>query len=355
MSKSRISNPLLAVVSYNHEIGGATADSLIQVIMQKLDMTVALADYRKITPPQDNLDSIFINNDLVFKVVANSKRRAWAYLKDADCLILPGNHAIIDPRLFGGNLSADQQIDLARAIAEMALIHVAMQRGIPILAVCGGHQIINIYLGGKVADLSEDDIDQQGFMAYASILFDKNSEIAKICYKNSKTVRGNFFGAHQEAVTEYGGKGLINNKDDSMAVVAVANDANFNIEGMEAKYGAPIYSFQFHPEVSVVGMYSKLYRAVSYHPETQHDIEISLRLFIAFKQAAQTFQTKKLIKFDQFKNDIRNKTKDPQNEQAYHFTSGTNVKPTLRSIFTEVRTDETQKDDSAVIEVRYKP
>lgn len=123
-------------VTYSSSVGGASVIS-IQKTMQDLDTEVVDADYRKILPLRENLDDIYKDSSKMKAVFEEAKKNAELFLKDIDCLMLSGNASMVDPLLYGRERQ-EQAIDLARSIAEMALIHVAMQRGMPILGICGG-------------------------------------------------------------------------------------------------------------------------------------------------------------------------------------------------------------------------
>ncbi|MGU9987516.1 MULTISPECIES: gamma-glutamyl-gamma-aminobutyrate hydrolase family protein [unclassified Rickettsia] len=44
------------------------------------------------------------------------------------------------------------------------MIDVAIQKGIPITGICGGHQLINVYFGGKLANVDELDYSKVRIM-----------------------------------------------------------------------------------------------------------------------------------------------------------------------------------------------
>jgi putative glutamine amidotransferase len=78
-----------------------------------------------------------------------------------DGLILLGG-ADVNPELYGGD-PADPMIKAGpRALDdnEVAALHIALRRGIPVLAVCRGAQLVNAALGGTLfADLVRDRPD----------------------------------------------------------------------------------------------------------------------------------------------------------------------------------------------------
>ena len=65
-------------------------------------------------------------------------------------LVLTGG-VDVDPALYGEEPHRfTQSTILARDTFESALLHEALQRDIPILAICRGFQLLNVYLGGSL-------------------------------------------------------------------------------------------------------------------------------------------------------------------------------------------------------------
>ena len=76
--------------------------------------------------------------------------RAEAYLDRLDGLLLTGGDDP-DPVLFGEEPhSRIEMVDARRDHFEVALIHGARRRGMPIFGICRGLQILNIALGGDI-------------------------------------------------------------------------------------------------------------------------------------------------------------------------------------------------------------
>ena len=69
-----------------------------------------------------------------------------------DGLLLAGG-GDMDPALFGQTDRGSRDIDRARDEAELALLDAFLGAGKPVLAVCRGHQVVNVWLGG---DLIQD-------------------------------------------------------------------------------------------------------------------------------------------------------------------------------------------------------
>lgn len=69
-----------------------------------------------------------------------------------DGLVLAGGDDL-DPALFGQEDRGSRGIDRARDRAELALLEAFLGAGKPVLAICRGHQVVNVWLGG---DLLQD-------------------------------------------------------------------------------------------------------------------------------------------------------------------------------------------------------
>ena len=66
-----------------------------------------------------------------------------------DGLILPGG-ADIDPALFGEENWGSRKIERERDLKQLEILDVFVKAKKPILGVCKGHQLLNVYFGGKI-------------------------------------------------------------------------------------------------------------------------------------------------------------------------------------------------------------
>ncbi|MBN2180653.1 MAG: gamma-glutamyl-gamma-aminobutyrate hydrolase family protein [Sedimentisphaerales bacterium] len=76
--------------------------------------------------------------------------------KEIDGILLTGG-GDVDPELYGGDPNQTMLVHRLRDDFEIALIHAARERGLPILGICRGCQIINVALGGTVRNLRKDE------------------------------------------------------------------------------------------------------------------------------------------------------------------------------------------------------
>lgn len=102
------------------------------------------------------------------------------WIDEVDGLFLTGSHSNIEPHRFDAPVIDPEFLhDPARDEANLALIPLALERGLPVLAVCRGLQEVNVALGGSLlqkvhetegyADHREDPaqpVDQQYGLAH---------------------------------------------------------------------------------------------------------------------------------------------------------------------------------------------
>ncbi len=84
---------------------------------------------------------------------------AAAYLDRIDALVVTGGAFDVDPALYG---DAEQHetvtLKAGRTAAELALTQGAMARGLPVLGICGGEQLLAVALGGTLIQHIPDSI-----------------------------------------------------------------------------------------------------------------------------------------------------------------------------------------------------
>lgn len=149
-----------------------------------------------------------------------------------DGLILAGG-GDMEPALYGQKNCGSTNIDWTRDQAELALLDVFAQAGKPVLGICRGHQVVNVWAGGGlIQDLGEqNDIHRWAegdrvHMAFAGM------GVLKELYGAQFRVNS----AHHQGVGPVGKE-----------LRVTARSADGIIEAMEhTKF--PILTVQFHPE-----------------------------------------------------------------------------------------------------------
>lgn len=272
-------------VTYSPEVGGASVISL-KNSFYSVDCEVVDADFREMLQavPKENFNKAYHTSAGRSKIFAHAKFAAEKLLDEIDCLVLSGNNAMIDPDLFNQQRLEGLDYDFPRTIAELALVHVATQRGMPIMGVCGGHQVVAVYGGGTIKGLNSTELYIQKYMNYDAIIFNANSMLKQIIGPNSRAdtlLEQEFFGAHQQAVDKLG-KGFVK--------TGVSSDRDL-IEAAESEHGSPVITTQFHPEITVHG----LPRVQFLYKKTTPEIETSLKIFDFFAKAGETYRNKKIL------------------------------------------------------------
>lgn len=71
--------------------------------------------------------------------------------RDLDAIVLPGSPVDVDPSRYGSSRHpAAAQADPAREATDSALLAHSLEEGKPVLAICYGIQILNVFLGGSL-------------------------------------------------------------------------------------------------------------------------------------------------------------------------------------------------------------
>ena len=168
---------------------------------------------------------------------------AERYVSLIDGLILTGGHDV-NPMHYGeAPHSKLQAIFPQRDLFDLALLKAAIKKGIPVLGICRGMQIVNVYYGGSLYQ----DLDSQYEQALIQhvqrssfnipihmVSVEKDSYIAEI---TGESLMVNSF--HHQALKEVG-KGLR----------VVANSPDGIIEAVE-DMGSNVVAIQWHPETMI--------------------------------------------------------------------------------------------------------
>ncbi len=164
-----------------------------------------------------------------------------AALDAADGLLLTGGGDILSLNYGEEPHPTSKYQDPTRDATETALALAAMERGVPILGICRGLQLLNVALGGTLVQDVPSQIegavkhygDGLDTVLLHSIDIEEDSLLARV------------FGATKMAVNSYHHQAA-NAIGSGLRVNSRAKDGV--IEGLEANDKRPILAVQFHPE-----------------------------------------------------------------------------------------------------------
>lgn len=152
---------------------------------------------------------------------------------DYDGLVLCGG-GDIDPKYYGEELNGSYGIDNLRDTAEFALLKAYVEAGKPVLGVCRGCQLINVFFGGSLYQhLPDAELHKSvnGVDSVHNVTALENSILANI-YGTTIAVNS----AHHQAVKVLG---------DNLRATAYWN--SHLVEAIEHN-SLPIFAIQWHPE-----------------------------------------------------------------------------------------------------------
>jgi putative glutamine amidotransferase len=165
-------------------------------------------------------------------------------VEELDGLVISGGDFDIDPSTYGQMVSHERVVlNSMRSNFEFELLGCAINSRIPILGICGGHQLINVALGGSLIQHIPQEIaecleHEQGIPKYApshAIEVMLDSKLARILGETHGVMVNS---THHQAVKQLG---------VGLRVSAVAPDGVIEaIEGVEDdRY---LLGVQWHPE-----------------------------------------------------------------------------------------------------------
>ena len=83
-------------------------------------------------------------------------------LDELDGLVLVGGMDDVDPALFGGDPSKARFVQRERDDFEIELLKRAERRGLPVLALCRGAQLMSVAYGGSLKPLTDEQAERHG-------------------------------------------------------------------------------------------------------------------------------------------------------------------------------------------------
>ena len=168
-------------------------------------------------------------------------------LASVDGVMVTGSKSNVYPALYGREATeADGPYDHDRDATTLPLIRKAIERGVPLLAICRGIQELNVALGGTLATEIQERDGAMDHRAPQSDVQDERFAIRHpIAIKPGSCLAG-VFGAGEVKVNSVHRQGL-DRLGERLDVEAVAEDGT--VEAVSVR-GAPAFAVgvQWHPE-----------------------------------------------------------------------------------------------------------
>lgn len=164
-----------------------------------------------------------------------------ALVAGLDGLLLTGG-GDVDPELYGEPDLTAQLVDRARDDFELALVRAALDRGVPILGICRGLQLLDVAFGGTLRSIRADEaldrvhglrIDRVGGH---EVRLRPGTRLAGILGRERLRVSS----FHGQAVAKVG---------EGLVVAAEAPDGG--VEALERPDGPLVLGVQWHPELAL--------------------------------------------------------------------------------------------------------
>jgi putative glutamine amidotransferase len=170
-------------------------------------------------------------------VVARRLHAASGFPGDDIAGYVIGGGNDIDPAIYGGDVSNSRSVDPSRDAYELRVLEIAEQRGVPVMGICRGAQLINVHRGGTlVSDLRKVRVhtSNRGTLLPRKVVsISPGSTLAGLI--GSETSRVNSL--HHQAVGRTG---------DGCVVSAV--DRDDIVQAIESVDGPLRVGVQWHPE-----------------------------------------------------------------------------------------------------------
>lgn len=153
-----------------------------------------------------------------------------------DAVVVSGGDDI-HPGLYGSQELPQKEYDVARDELEQAYIRFALHRGLPLMGICRGYQLINVVLGGSlhtdIRKLRRHTSNFGTILPRKTVLLEKGSLLHQLTGRLRLCVNS----LHYQAVDRV-----------AADLKVTGRDLDDFVQVLQHEGGAPVLGVQWHPE-----------------------------------------------------------------------------------------------------------
>lgn len=162
---------------------------------------------------------------------------ASGYPEDDFAGLVIGGGNDIDPAIYGGDVSTSRSVDPLRDEFELSVLNLAAKRGLPVMGICRGAQLLNVHAGGTLhgdlKDMRHQTSNKGTLLPRKNVKIEHGSRLARML--GAETSRVNSL--HHQAVKTLGD-----------GFVVSARDRDEIVQGIESIDEPLRLGVQWHPE-----------------------------------------------------------------------------------------------------------
>ncbi len=231
----------------------------------------------------DNLYTNEFMSELIEKsntknsMIEKIKNYCYQHIDICDGIIIPGGLDVEYSVYTRIPQKCSSYKDFRRTLIDLFTVHRCVTKGIPLLGICRGCQVINVYYGGT--------LDQVSNKQNANI---KNENRLLCNVENREKTRFKIFdknsihfgiSLHNQYINKLG-RGLIN--------TSIAKNNKFIVKSVETQVGSIVLGVQFHPEFYNEPEYMQISS-----DQNNSNKEMNRAIFDYFFKTFFTYKTKK--------------------------------------------------------------
>lgn len=166
-------------------------------------------------------------------------------LDKVDGLLLSGG-GDINPRLYGeAHHKKLGMLEPRRDDIEIYLIEKAIEKNMPILGICRGYQLLNVYFGGSLIQNLESDYDTR--IEHVAVCGRKSSVTHTVTFEKGSLYQ-NIYGKHQLEVNSLHHQAI---KSLGEGLIESGKSEDGLIEAIEHESYKNLVAVQWHPEMMI--------------------------------------------------------------------------------------------------------